>query len=140
LKATISGIIGRVQRKKAVGIIYNMGKEEQESILGELKGHIAIDGRRASSSKQIKYRLRRALNVKQPFFDFNWLPELMKKDRMIIVHHTITKPSLSKVFIEIHKNKTPLLILMNGNANIKEVRKLPGYLHTLTIEQDYSLL
>ena len=143
----VLSIIDRVRKKKAVGIIYNIPKNDQAVLQNKLldQKHIIINGSDAYTSVMLLYRLQKILKVKR--LQLSMIPGLInlpdgKAGGKIIVLTSADgiRSSYSKVLDDFNKYKIPLLILMNSDAPMKDFRKLGAYQRVLTIEQDYSTI
>ena len=133
-------IIDRVRKKKAVGIIYNIPKNDQAVLQNKLldQKHIIINGSDAYTSVMLLYRLQKILKVKR--LQLSMIPGLINGNIIVLTSADGIRSSYSKVLDDFNKYKIPLLILMNSDAPMKDFRKLGAYQRVLTIEQDYSTI
>ena len=136
----VLSIIDRVRKKKAVGIIYNIPKNDQAVLQNKLldQKHIIINGSDAYTSVMLLYRLQKILKVKR--LQLSMIPGLINGNIIVLTSADGIRSSYSKVLDDFNKYKIPLLILMNSDAPMKDFRKLGAYQRVLTIEQDYQSL
>ena len=140
MKKKVLGIIERVLNKKAVGIIYNVPKNDEAILQNKLLDgkHIVIKGSDAYTSAMLMFRLSKKLNAKH--LQSKMIPGFINGYLICITNADGIKSSYSRVLDEFSKYKIPLLLLMHSDAPMKDFRKLGAYQRVLTIEQDYSTL
>lgn len=140
MKKKVQNIIDRVMKKKAIGIIYNIPKNDlamiQNSLLDDK--HIVIRGHDAYTVGMLSNRLGRQLKAKH--FSFNMLPALVIGKMVTITDADIIKDSFGRVMDDFYKYKTPLLLLMINDVSMDNLRNLKAYSRVLTIERDYKTL
>ena len=136
----VLSIIDRVRKKKAVGIIYNIPKNDQAVLQNKLldQKHIIINGSDAYTSAMLLFRLGKKFKTKH--LQLKMVPGFINGCIICITDADGIKSSYSKVLDDFNKYKIPLLILMNSDAPMKDFRKLGAYQRVLTIEQDYQSL
>jgi hypothetical protein len=136
----VLGIVDRVLKKKAIGIIYNIHKDDEAALQNYLldEKHIVVKGSDAYTSAMLLFRLGKRLNTKH--LQFKMIPGFINGYVICITGADGIKSSYSRVLDEFNKYKIPLLLLMHSDAPMKDFRKLGAYQRVLTIEQDYSTL
>jgi len=140
MKRKVLGIIERVQKRKAVGIIFNIPKNEEAILQNKLldKKNIVIKGRDAYTSAMLLYRLSNQLKIKNLSFD--QLPGIIDGKIIVITGADIIKTSYVRVLDDSSKYKIPVLLLMRKDQKMNDIRKSPVYQRIFTIEQNYQSL
>ncbi len=137
----LNNIINRVQKKKAIGIIYNIPKNEMSIIQNRLldnKQAIILKGRDAYTAPMFMFRLSSKLKMKK--LAFHMIPALID-DKLIAVTGADTfTNSYSRILEDAYKYKVPILLFMNTDAAMTEFRRLKAYNKILTIEQNFEEL
>ena len=131
-------IIARVKKAKAVGLIYNLPKQEAALLQNKLLDRrevLLIKGRDAYTPPMLMFRLKNIFKIKG--LTIQMLPDLLDGKMILINEADMLHASYNKVLEQIKEAKIPLLLLFNNGHGIKEFRKLPVYNKILTIEQDY---
>ena len=139
MKKDLLKIIERIQRKKAVGIFYNVDKENTALIVNKLldeKLAVHVRGKFASDKVTLKFRLGRLFKIK--YFDFSMLPAAIENKILVISEADYIRSSYTDVLEILNKDKVPALLIMNSNA-VDKVRKLKCFMSILTIEYDFSM-
>lgn len=140
MKKDLLKIIERIQRKKAVGIFYNVDKENTALIVNKLLDEnlaVHVRGKFASDKMTLKFRLGNLFKIKK--FDYSMLPAAIENKMLLISEADFIKPTYSDVLDNLSKNKVPTLLIVNTNAGIEKVRKLKCFMSILTIEYDFSM-
>lgn len=140
MKRKVLDIVERVNKRKALGIIFNIPKDQEAQIQNKLldEKHIVLKGNDVYTSAMLGFRLSQRLKMKNVSIDM--LPSLIDDKVIVITSADILKESYTKVFQESSKYKVPFLLLMNRDQKLTDFRKLPFYQHILTIEQNYQTL
>ncbi|NMB83029.1 MAG: hypothetical protein GYA14_14550 [Ignavibacteria bacterium] len=141
MKKQIFKIIERVKKKNAVGIIYNIPKNDCAIISNKLldeKIHIPIHGSDAFKAEMLTNRLGRFFKMKH--FNLMMLPGLIDGKILTILGADVIMPSYSKVIENLSKMKIPLLLLLYNEISMEKIRKMNAYNRVLTIEFDYNSL
>jgi hypothetical protein len=141
MRKELLDIIERVRKNKATGIIFNIPREDAETLesyLIENDSAVVIRGRVAPTSKQFFWRLGNLLKVKH--LTCCMIPAALNGRIILISEADILRPSFNKAIEDCFNNKVPLLLLMNNNESMKEFRRLPAYDKVLTIEQSFTSL
>ena len=140
MKRKVLDIVERVNKRKALGIIFNVPKDQEAQILNKLldEKHLVFKGNDVYTSAMLGFRLSKKLKMKDVSIDM--LPSLIEDKIIVITNADILKESYTKVFQESSKYKVPFLLLMNRDHKLTDFRKLPFYQHILTIEQNYQTL
>jgi hypothetical protein len=137
----IFGIVDRVIKRKAVGIIYNVPKIDeallQNRLLDEHKV-LPIKGRDAYTHSMLLHRLSSKLKIKH--IQFSMIPALIDDKIIMITGADMIKNSYNRILDESYKYKIPLLIIMNNETAMKDFRKFAAYQRVFTIEQNYKTL
>jgi hypothetical protein len=139
MKQNVLNIVNRIIKKKAVGIIYNVPKNDRALLQNKLldeKKHLVVQGRDVYTSAMLKMRLGHQLKVKH--LSYNMLPTLLDGKMITITDADMIKESYNKIFDDFFKYKIPLLLLVNKDAAMDDIRKLSAYTRVLTMEFDYS--
>lgn len=133
--------IERIIKQKAIGIIYNIPDADASLLVNRLLDegkHIVINAHDAYTSAMLRFRLGSKLKVRQ--FTFSMLPSLIDGNLIILKDADIIKPSYSRVFEDFHKYKIPLLLLMNSDAIMDDLRHYAAYNRVMTIEADFKIV
>jgi len=140
MKRKVLDIVERVNKRKALGIIFNVPKDQEAQIQNKLldEKHLVFRGNDVYTSAMLNFRLSKRLKMKGVSIDM--LPSLIDGKVIVITSADILKESYTKVFQESSKYKVPFLLLMNRDQKLTDFRKLPFYHHILTIEQNYQTL
>jgi hypothetical protein len=141
MKQNVLNIINRIIKKKAVGIIYNVPKNDKAILNNKLldeKKHLVIHGKDAYTSAMFRHRLGRELKIKN--LSFNMLPTLLDGKMITVIDADMIKDSYSLIFDDFFKYKIPLLLLVNKDTAMDDIRKLSAYTRVLTMEFDYTSL
>jgi hypothetical protein len=140
MKRKVLDIVERVNKRKALGIIFNVPKDQEAQIQNKLLDdkHLVFRGNDVYTSAMLNFRLSQKLKMKGVSIDM--LPSLIDGKVIVITSADILKESYTKVFQESSKYKVPFLLLMNRDHKLADFRKLPFYQHILTIEQNYQTL
>lgn len=140
MKRKVLDIIDRVQKRKALGIIFNVPKDHEAKINNKLldNHHLVFKGNDVYTTAMLTFRLSKRLKIKNVSVDM--LPSLIDGKVIVITGADIIKESYAKLFLESSKYKVPILLLMNREQKISDLRKLPVYNKILTIEQNYTTL
>lgn len=140
MKRKVLDIVERVNKRKALGIIFNVPKDQEAQIQNKLLDdkHLVFKGNDVYTSAMLNFRLSKRLKMKGVSIDM--LPSLIDGKVIVITSADILKESYTKVFQESSKYKVPFLLLMNRDQKLTDFRKLPFYHHILTIEQNYQTL
>lgn len=141
MNKTVSSLINRIQKRNAVGIIYNIPKNDSAILINNLLDQhrsVVVQGSFADCYKTLAFRLGKQLDKKG--FTYYMLPSLLDEKIVIVNNADLIKPSFSKVFDEFKKLKIPLLLLMNKEATMDKVRSFPAFSRVLTIEQNFKEL
>lgn len=137
----IFGIIDRVIKRKAVGIIYNVPKIDeallQNRLLDEHKV-LPVKGRDAYTHSMLLNRLSSKLKVKN--CTISMVPALIDGKMIMITGADMIKNSYNRILDESYAYKIPLLIIMNGDTAMRDFRKFAAYQRVFTIEQNYKTL
>jgi hypothetical protein len=141
MRKNVLDIINRIIKKKAVGIIYNVPQIDkvilQNKFLDEKK-HLVVHGRDVYTSAMFRNRLGTQLKVKH--LSYNMLPTLLDGKMITIMDADMIKESYNKIFDDFFKYKIPLLLLVNKDTAMDDIRKLSTYTRVLTMEFDYTSL
>jgi len=135
----LNNIIQRVDKNKAIGIIYNCPKPQQEIYKNNLfpkQKAIIINGRDAYTAPMLQFRLGNLFKMKD--LTFSQVPALLDGRMIVIINADIIKPSYSRVINDFFKYKVPMIIFMNTDTAMKDFRNLGSYQQVLTIEQDFN--
>lgn len=140
MKRKVLDIVERVNKRKALGIIFNVPKDQEAQIQNKLLDdkHLVFRGNDVYTSAMLNFRLSQRLKMKGVSIDM--LPSLIDGKVIVITSADILKESYTKVFQESSKYKVPFLLLMNRDQKLTDFRKLPFYQSILTIEQNYQTL
>lgn len=141
MKKQIFKIIERVKKKNAVGIIYNIPKNDSALLNNRMlddKLCIAVNAHDAYTAQMFNYRLGLYLKIKR--FNLSMLPGLIDDKILLVNSADVIMPSFSKVLDELQRLKIPLLLLMHNEVSMDKVRKMNAYNRVLTIEYDYNSL
>ncbi len=140
MKRKVLDIVERVNKRKALGIIFNVPKDQEAQIQNKLLDdkHLVFRGNDVYTSAMLNFRLSKRLKMKDVSIDM--LPSLIDDKVIVITNADILKESYTKVFQESSKYKVPFLLLMNRDQKLTDFRKLPFYQSILTIEQNYQTL
>lgn len=141
MKKQIFNIIDRVKKKNAVGIIYNIPKNECAMLINKMlddKMHIVVRGTDAFKSQMLSHRLGREFKIKH--FSLSMLPGLIDGKLITINGADVVMPSYSKILEDFSKMKIPLLLLIHNEVSMEKIRKFSAYTRVLTIEYDYKNL
>jgi len=133
--------VERVQKQKALGIIYNIPNVDAALLVNRLldeKKLIVVNASDAYTSSMLKYRLGSKFKVKG--FSFNMLPALTDGKIITINHADIIKESYARVFEDFRQYGIPLLLLMHSDSAMKDLRKWSSYSRVMTIEADFKML
>jgi len=131
-------ILDRIIRNNAVGIIYNFNSEEQVEFLHRIQkeNHIIIDGKGAFIPDMLKNRISYNLKIKN--MSWNMLPTLIPGKMVVVTNADMIKNGFARVFEEFRKYKVPLLLLLNYDTNMVNIRNFHSYQTSMIIEYDYS--
>ncbi len=140
MKTKVIDIVNRVQKRKALGIIYNISKNEEADIKQRLEKfeHLIFRGLDVYTAPMLTFRLGNKLKIKK--FSFDMLPAVIDGKVITITGADILSNSYAKVIEEFAKYKIPLVLLMNKDHKMTDLRRLPVYNKILTIEQNYQTL
>ncbi len=140
MKRKILDIVDRVNKRKALGIIFNIPKDHEAKIQNRLLDdhHLVFRGNDVYTSAMFSYRLSNKLKMKDVSIDM--LPSLIEGKVLVITGADILKESYEKIFKDSAKYKVPILLLMNRDQKIADLRKMKVYNKILTIEQNYQTL
>ena len=140
MKRKVIDIVNRVQKRKALGIIYNIPKSDETLLHNKLldEHHLILRGKDVYTNQMLNYRLGNKLKIKH--FSFDMLPALIDSKVIIITGADIIKDSYTRVIEDCSKYRIPLMLLMNKDQKMSDLRKLPVYNKILTIEQNYQTL
>lgn len=140
MKKKVLDIVDRVSRRKALGIIFNVPKNDEAAIQNKLldQHHLVFKAIDVYTSAMLGFRLSKRLKLKNISIDM--LPSLIDGKIIVITGADILKESYGKIFLECSKYKVPFLLLMNREQKLSDLRKLPVYNKILTIEQNYLTL
>jgi len=139
MKKTLSNIIDRVQKRNAVGIIYNIPKNETAILINNLLDQhrsIVVQGSFADCYKTLAFRL--GVQFKRKGFHYYMLPSIAENKIVVVLGADLIKPSYSKVFEEFKNIKIPLLLLLHKDAALDKIRSFPAFSHVLTMEQNFK--
>lgn len=138
-KNEIKKFIERVRKQKACGIIYNFPKSENAVFINNFLDdkNIAFDAIQVYTSDMLRNRLASWLKIRG--LQFNMLPSLIENKIICVYRADMIKSSYSRVLDDFHKNKVPLLLIMNDDKAITNFRKFAAYKRVLTIEADYKI-
>jgi hypothetical protein len=141
MKKTVLNIVNRIIKNKAVGIIYNVPKNDaallQNKLLDENK-HILFKGSDVFTSAMFRNRL--GTHLRTPHLSYNMLPALLDGKMITIMDADIIKDSYNKIFDDFFKYKIPLLLFVNKDSAMDDIRHLRAYSRVLTMEFDYTTL
>lgn len=140
MKRKVIDIVNRVQKRKALGIIYNIPKNDEGLIHNKLadEHHLILRGKDVYTNQMLNYRLGYKLKIKH--FSFDMMPALIDSKVIVITGADIIKDSYARVIEDCNKYRIPLMLLMNKDQKMSDLRKLPVYNKILTIEQNYQTL
>lgn len=141
MKKQVFKIIERVKKKNAVGIIYNIPKNDCAMINNKLlddKTHIPVKGTDAFKAQMLTHRLGREFKIKH--FNLSMLPGLIEGKVLTILGADVLMPSYSKVIEDLSTMKIPLLLFIHNEVSMDKIRKMSAYNRVLTIEYDYRSL
>lgn len=137
----IFNIVDRVIKRKAIGIIYNIPKNDeailQNKLLDDRKA-VVLRGRDAYTAPMFMFRMAKNLKIKN--LTFHQIPALLEDKAIAITGADVITISYNRILDDSFNYKVPILILMNGSAAMTEFRKLKAYQRVLTIEQDFTKL
>jgi hypothetical protein len=134
----LSRVVKRVNRAKAIGIVYNIPQEDLADFDKKFKNLISFDGKEVYHPTQLVIKLRQLFGLKR--FSFNLLPALIEDKLIVIQHADFIGCSYNRVFSEFHQFKIPLLLLLNDERNMESIRNYKAYKSSLIIESDYKVL
>jgi hypothetical protein len=135
------GIIERIKKANAIGIIYNLSKQQAALLQNRLldsRQVVVIRGKEAYTPPMLMFRLKHQLKMK--LLTIDKLTDLLDGKLILINEADMLKPSYNKVLEEFNRCRIPLILLFNNGHAVKNFRKLPVYNQILTIEQDYHYL
>lgn len=140
MKRKVLDIVERVQKRKALGIVFNIPKSDESIIQNRLLDdhHIVFKAIDVYTSAMLNFRLSKKLKIKNISIDM--LPSLIDGKVIVITGADILKESYAKIFLESSKYRIPILLLMNHEQKMSDLRRLPVYHKVLTIEQNYLTL
>lgn len=138
-KKTI-GIIDRIEKRNALGFIYNIPKDDAKELIEKLspRKHLHIKCTDAPDYQMLKNRLGFILKMKG--FSYDMLPGLIDNKILTLSAADIIKPSYSKVFQELSTLKIPMLLIMTTDSAMNRIRKFEAFNNSFTIEQNYKEL
>ena len=132
-------ILGRIQKRNACGIIYNMSEASMISFRLQYehkKRIIPIDGQHFYSYSLLRLALGKIFNVKNMQLE-NVPPRI--GDAIIYIHHADhLQSSIVRFLDECNKLKIPVMLLFKSIDSVKVLRNYSDYYRFLTIEQDFS--
>lgn len=140
MKRKVLDIVDRVNKRKALGIVFNIPKSDEALLQNKLldEKHLVFKGTDVYTSAMLGFRLSKRLKMKNVSIDM--LPSLIDGKVIVITGADILKESYGKIFLDSNKYKVPFLLLMNREQKMSDLRKLPMYNKILTIEQNYLTL
>jgi hypothetical protein len=141
MKKQVFKIIERVKKKSAVGIIYNISKNECAMLSNKMldeKMHVVVKGTDAFKSQMLAHRLGKEFKIKH--FSLSMLPGLIDGKLITINGADVVMPSYSRIMEDFSRMKIPLLLLIHNEVSMDKIRKMSAYNRVLTIEYDYNSL
>ncbi len=131
-------IVERIIRNNAVGIIYNFDSEDQKEFIDRIQkdNHIIIDGKGAFTPDMLRNRISYYLKIKN--MSWNMLPILIPGKMIAITNADMIKIGFARVFEDFKRNRIPLLLLLNKDTNMVNIRNFHTYQTSMIIEYDYS--
>lgn len=138
-KKQFDKIIDRVQKKKALGIIYNVPQTFSSLIVNRLLDehkHIALDGKDAATYEMLFWRLSTYFKISK--LKPEMLPAALNGKILTIFNADFIQNNYSRVIEVCSKNNVPLLLLFNTYQPLESIRKFYSYGKVLSIEQDYK--
>lgn len=141
MKKSLLRNIERIERKKAIGIFYNMPKDEAAILVNNLldrKKAVHIRGKFADDKQSLKNRLGNYFQIKR--FDYDMLPAAMEGRMLILSDADYIRPSYNYVIEKLSDYKIPMLLLMNHESALEKIRKFGMFNQVMTIEIDFNQL
>jgi len=131
-------IINRVEKRKAIGFIYNLPFDSEKAIMEKMKKeqHLLLNGKNAYQWLFLKNRLQEIFENKN--IDVDMLPNLLGSKMVVINNADMLTESYGKIFAEFSRNKIPMLLLLRAGNRMERIRKFENYNSILTIEQNYD--
>lgn len=133
--------VERIERKKALGIFYNVPEADSKMLINKLldeRRAVHIHGVFADDVQSLKNRLGNYFKIKH--FDYDMLPAAIDGKILLVTNADYIRPTYAKVFEKMHNYGVPMILIMKKETTLDKIRKFREFNKLLTIEIDYSVI